>query len=529
MQKKVIHIKKTPAKAAPPPKPKRHIVINKPGAAEHGSEQPHPQDKVHIKRPPAAMPKHEPSAVKGALKNRPAAGVRSGTIHKRKHKPAPVVKMPVIGGVVIVVIIAVMVVSKFTIKPQPRRRVAEYTEDTSPLTPHELAMAAMTDARIFEKENAGNFDELIAVFRKIADDYPGTPSAARAAGVVVHYTNMKRQAVELCLLKLENEGELLLSQDKREEAIVHFRDYAGSYAAETEEVRLAHVKKIEEENLKAEQEKSVAILEKAIAELFDGGVSDAYLFMKMHEDDAGSLTENDEWLQLKDVLESSISVPDRILASFKKQIGQKVELELKSGRIEIQISSVKDGKIQHYKRIGRANVIKEISIDSLSNREWIKRLGKDLNGFALSKALEAIKNHKYETATSYLPLIPSPLQESMTAIIADLETAHRNKLVTMQLATALKMSGVKISSAEDFKGNLALLKKTELSLEMRRTLYSVARDIWMQNRKTKWIKQPDVRAMMKYIIALKPTDEDRVSPPPEADLGDDTDCILETD
>jgi len=507
-------------KETPPPKPKRHIVINKPGEEkeeESGNEQTKLQEIIPIKGPPVTISRHEPSAMKDALKNRRPVGVSSGSIHKRKHKPDPVAKGFVIGGIVIAVIIAVAVVSQFTIKPQQRRRYAAYKEENSALTPRELAMAAMTDARIFEKENAGKFDELIAVFQKIVDDYPDTSPANTAARVVVRYTNMKRQAVGLCILKLEGEGELLLSQDKREEAIAHFRDYTGPYAAETEEVRLAHVAEIEKEDLKKEQEKSVGILEKAFAKLFDGGVSDTYLFMKLHENDAASLAEKDQWQQLRDILDSSMKVPERVLASFKKQIGQIIEVELKSGKMEIQISSVKNGKIQHYKRIGRANIIKEISIDDLSDKEWTKRLGKDLNGFALSKALEAVDQNKYNVAVSYLPLIPSPLQESLTVTIKKLQMAHRDKLVTTQLAIGLRMSGVKISSAENFKANLALLKKTELSPGMRLMLYSVARDIWVQSRKTDWIKRPDVVALIKYIIELKPTDEDWAPPPPEAD------------
>jgi hypothetical protein len=511
MQKKVI-IRNKPQKKKQPPQPKRRIVINKSCAEEKRT----PTVKAEQ---PANIPGRKPSAMNPTLKNRTAIRTYSSRPQRTKRKQNPLTGMLPIGVVAAIVIILIIVVPKLPIKPQQHRHHAEHEEESNPLSSRELAVIAMSDARIFENENAKNFDSLIAVFQKIVDDYPDTPSANTAQKEVVRYTNIKRQDVDLCKLKIEQDAELLIDRNKIEDAVSYLRNYDGPYASETEEMRLAHVKKIENDALKKEQEKP-GIIGKALTKLFNNGISDTYLFMKMHENDSEILTKKDEWHQLKNVLDSAMNVPDAVRASFTKQIGQTVEVELKTGKMKIQISGVSNGKIQHYKRRGHANIIKELSIESLSDREWTKRLGKDLNGYALSKALEAVEQNKYMTAKSFLPLIPSPLHESLTTKIDELHSNYRDNLVTMQLAAALRRSDVKISSPNDFKTNLALLKETELSLDMRLMLHSVAKDVWQQNRKTKWIKRSDVGALVKYMIELKPAEEDLDPPAPETDFAD---------
>jgi hypothetical protein len=212
-----------------------------------------------------------------------------------------------------------------------------------------------------------------------------------------------------------------------------------------------------------------------------------------------------------------MSVDDTLRESFEKQIGETVEVATKAGKLKLAITGVKDGKIQYYVKRGRANITKEIPLDAITDQERTKRAGKDLNGLALSVGVNAIQQQKYKIAETYFDLLPEPIRNDLLAKTTEYSNAHIVDMVSTELARSLHMAGVQVNSKTDFKQNLALLKKTDLSLGMRMLLHGAARDAWRQTRHTKWIEGSDLRTLLKYMMDLKPADADWEAAKPEAD------------
>jgi hypothetical protein len=257
--------------------------------------------------------------------------------------------------------------------------------------------------------------------------------------------------------------------------------------------------------VKTEQKKNRSVFEKSIAALFDKGITEAYLFMAKNSDAGGD--KQDEYLQLKDLLDSAMGVDDVITKSIENQIDQTVEIELKTGKVKIHITSVKNGKIIHTKRVGRANITESIPITDLSDRERAKRIGDDINGLALTMGLRALQGNMFEDAKMYLGTIPSPLKESLTEIIDARQKAYLVVIYTTQLELALRMAGIESISRTNLKKNLEMLKKSELTTGMRFLLYGSAKDVWRQARKTDWIKEHDTVALIKYMLSLNPVND----------------------
>jgi hypothetical protein len=450
-----------------------------------------------------------------------AAGRQSAARPVRKpriKKSNPLAKIIPIGIAAVIIIIIAVVVSKNAIKPKVRQ-AHEYKERA--LTPQEQAMGALADAQYFEKDNPDKIDEIVALYQKIIDDYPGTRSARGAKSAIRRYEKLRLGEIDKCIAEITKKGDLLYLEGDMPAVIAFYKDYNGKFIDETADFRKGKIVELTAEMKKTEKEKNKSVFDKAVAMLFDNGATAAYLFMTKHADSAGD--KQDEYLQLKELLDSAMGIDDVITKSLEAQIGKTIELELKSKKVKIHITSIKKGMIVHTKRIGRANITETIPIDDLSDRERAKRIGSDVNGLAVSMGLKALQSNMFENAKMYFGTIPSPLRETLTEVIEDRQIAYKVKIYTTQLHLALRMARVKSTSRDNLKNNLEMLKKTELSPGMRMLLHGAAKDVWRQSRKTKWIKEHNTVALIKYMLALKPNDEEW-NPPLEEDDEDSTEA-----
>ena len=474
----------------------RKISINKPTSGKPAARN------TPVRKTQINIPKRKSASPALSQSKSPAAYRPS----KQSTKPPPALIILPIIAVVIVLGLVITTVSKSTTKAHKRKRV-DYTEETQSTSPEELAIAAFADAKLFEKENPDKKQEIIDLYQKITTDYPDTRSAKKAAAIIARYARMRLEAIKACKKKIADDAKQLAQNNKFDEAVRLLTNYNGDFTNETADFRSQLAAKLQAKIAENKVQKNKSILDKTIEKMFSSGVSSAYLLVKANE--KNNTQPNDEmWNQLNELLTSAMNAEGTIIESIKQQAGQTVEIETKQGKRKINIVSVENDKIQYYVRSGRANVIKELPISELSDRERTRRVGKDMNGFALNIGIEAVRLNKFKIAKTYLGLLPNPIRGELLKKTAAYQTDKLIKDVGTQLALALRMAGVHVTSTTDFQKNLELLKSTKLSLGMRMLLYSAAHDVKRQTSHTDWIKGQDLNKLLKYMIALKPEDEE---------------------
>ncbi len=526
MTQRVIQIKKKP-KPEPKPEPNHnHIIIKK------KTKAPKPEPKAHhhiVINKRTKAPKPEPNPIDATHPIRVAAHHSAPPrLHKHKHKSNPMLKLIPIGIALLVVIILSVVVAKNKTKPTQRRVTSEYSnEEEDAPDNHILASIALAETKEWVKENPDNFDAIIARFQQIIDKYPNEISSKIAARHIIKWVREKQKDIDACMDELVQKCKVLISDKKYEEAITEFIDYDGKYVAETEARRRSNADKIRKVLQKKEVVVEINVLDRALNTLLSDGIEGADVFVQLYSKRAENLIENKEWQQLIELLDSAKKVPTLILKSFENQIGETVTVELITGKTKIQISSVKNGKIQHFKKNGSAKIIKEISLDHLSDKEKLQRLKDNLSGIALIKAIDAAHKKDFITAKEYLELAPSPLKEHLIEKLDQSQISKESTIASLQIAQALQLAKININPPDNFNAALTALESTKLSSGMKLLLYSVAKNVQRSSSELPWYKEADNYALMSHLLNFKPSEGEASGE--QQDNSSDTDDNYDSD
>jgi len=514
-------------KAEPTPKPKRHIVINKPGKPkDEPKPEPKPKRKVVINKKPQATAKPNQRVVvkkkQAPAPSKPTSSTNpihivahtpvAPRLHKHKHKSNPMLKLIPFGIAALAVIILTVVVSKNSRKSSKRRTTSEYIDQDDKMADNLLASIALSEAKewvqAFVKENPDGYDEIIARFQSIIDKYPNEISAKMAARHVARWQKEKQKAVDACMVKLEKECKVLIADKKFEEAITEFMEYDGLYAVETLEKRSSNADKIRMLVKKINIAAGKKVLDRALNALLSGTIEDTAAFVLLYTKKYEHLLEEKEWQQLVELLDSATKVPEIILKSFENQIGETVTVDLITGSLKIQVSGVKNGNIQHSLQTSGAKITKEISLDSLSEKERLLRLKDNLSGIAIIKAIESAQKKDFTTAKKYLELVPSPLQEHIIERLDNSQLSKVSEAASLQLSQALTMANINVTPPYNFKAALKTLKSSDLTPGMELLLYSIANNVYRYSNELPWYKEDDNYALMQHLLSFKPTDDE---------------------
>jgi hypothetical protein len=384
-------------------------------------------------------------------------------------------------------------------------------------SPESVASNELARIREWVTENPMSYDEAASRFENLAENFSGTACAKEAAELADAQRSAKELAVKMALDELNQEVAEFEQRGEYTAALKLMEEYSGPFEDETHESRAVSVQRIRtliEEAQKQQQQHSAAF-EKALGILLTQGCKELCAFTQEHKGSLPPGEQSQEWSQLVDAAERADRLGESVLESFNAQRGEEIPVDLKSGRMRLQIAGAKEGMILYYAKVGRVRVTKKISLSQLSESELESRVGEDAVGLHLFRLSAAAMKKDYGSAKAYIEKLPSPLRESIQGEIEKSAASSAMDAAWNQLAGAIFKAGVSVRGIEsDPVALLAAVKGSERSDGMNLLLHAVARDLAVQYRDTEWIKDQGVVKLINFMYELKPEEGSGV--PPEA-------------
>jgi len=283
------------------------------------------------------------------------------------------------------------------------------------------------------------YDQSIAHFRRVTDEAPDTEYATRAGQELARLSAAKQASVNIVLNDLKRKADALAGQHKFDEAIALYEKYTGRWAAETVQWRGSGVgdirakRKLLDDTRRADQER----LDQGLQETLDRAVSDLVAGRLQAAADtirnaAGNpvLSARQSDLQrLLKILDEAARVDDRVLESFRRQVGTEIGIQLASGKTKIVIVSVKDnGEIEamEHRAVGPAVASRRITIklDDLPARERLDRMGADNDpAVALAKGVMIMAARSFDSAKRHFWLVDPLISERLVGRVENMERA----------------------------------------------------------------------------------------------------------
>jgi hypothetical protein len=396
-----------------------------------------------------------------------------------------------------------------TVQQYQQRRSRPGDESaTVALDAEALARAELSEARAWLAENPARYDDAIALFRLIVEDYPDTAAASSAAGYVKRCRKAKQLAVEQLLWELDNQAMVLEGSQRFEEAIALFENYSGALSDESREARAQRIEQLRAK-IEETQKPTFSPLAGGLAVLLQEGVKQAAAYVANQAQNTSTDENGEAWQQLVDIVARANRAIPGILKSFEDQKGKTVSVDTKSGRMRLPIVGTDEGRVLYVWRSGNADVTLGMSLGDLTDEELDLRAGPNAVGLSLLRLASAATKQDYGGAARHLLAIPSPLRESIYAEMKRLSEVGHAGLAQSKVAQAIALAGATGASTESTSAQLlAALRDSDLSVGMELLLHGVAADLVRQYRDTQWVRQDDVEKLLKTMMELADDDGD---------------------
>ncbi len=436
-----------------------------------------PQHQLKPGRTSTVQPMRKPADM-------PTNRLRAATAQKPSGS-MPWLKWALLGGGLSFVLVLVFLFGRDT-KPPPRPTLAWQDEEISAV-PASPAAPTSTDAdardmfefaKSWAEENPESLSEAIVKFQEVARQTRGTRYALLANTEVARLNAARNEAVNKVMAGLEQEAEELVGAHRYREAAALYRRYAGAMADESRERRRQAAQSLENRLREREREEKrrqqeierrfADALAQAAATLLEEGCGTALTIL----DEVLSETGPEDTVRVLRRAHAAISdaarVDERILASFRAQVGQDTAVDLLSGRVQVRISSVSPESVQgtEVRRIGSSSVRTPVSfrVAELAPREKLLRMGRDSEpGVPLAKGLLAYESNAMEHARKYFADTPAPLGDALLSAMDALAQTAQEQQAEQALATLLRRVGVEPSGPFDRETWAALVLDRNLS------------------------------------------------------------------
>lgn len=319
------------------------------------------------------------------------------------------------------------------------------------------AMEMYEFAREWAKNNPDSYPEAIDRFNTVVSQTSGTKYSLMAKDEIDRLKSKWDTAKKNVIVGLKQQTEYFVKNEEFDHAANLYEKYAGPLKKDTEVERYKLAqdlrdmkKKKEDERLAHDHEleqKFTDILTSIVDKLLDEGVLAALDIANKALYDRDLVNHKEQISSVKNVLNDASRIDQRILDSFKEQIGTTIIIGLEAGNKQVRIEGIRDGKIMAKHQFGASKALVGITYDvsELSVRERLGRMGNDSDpDVALVKGLMAVKSGSTSYAKTYFSKTHELLAERLLARLEGSQTQKKEEDAKQILIRSLAAVGITV-------------------------------------------------------------------------------------
>lgn len=384
-------------------------------------------------------------------------------IHAVEENPgSPIVKILIAVAVVFVLGVGVFVLSDRGGNQSPESSSQSYStsvsEESVVQKQRESQAKEMYDFAVtWVNDHPSRYAESIDRFSAVASQTKGTKYALMAIDQINKLKVLWLNEQKKVMAKLEDEAGYYINNNELKYAAALYAKYSGPFAKDTETQRLeiseellARDKRVQDEKAQNKQhliQKYEDVLDGIVSSLVNNGVGPALELLEKSIYDVDLKEHREAFLSLKQCLVDASKIDEKILASFNNQRGQNIVVELTSGKKQLTIDGVKDGKVQARQQYSgsRAMIAVPFEVGQLSVKERLLRMGDDSQAdVALVKGLMAVKSGSDTYASVFFAKTHPLISDRLLALIKGAGAEQTEDGAREALITGLKDIGVNV-------------------------------------------------------------------------------------
>lgn len=346
--------------------------------------------------------------------------------------------------------------------------------------PHSHAKEMFEYARKQVQQNPAAYAEGVRQFELVKRQTQGTKYALMADEEIKRIEQARRTAIANVLEQLESKAEQLVAGNNIDDAITLYQQYSGVLRSETQAHRIRAAAQLT--TLKAQKDGEARRQEQAaqirltalLDDIVSAIVNDHDLFKALQACQQGlsdrALHKHYTTLSgIRDLIQKAGDMDARILDSFRRQVGTEVTVEFNAGPRRLIISSVEAGGILGQHRVGMAVVEYPFTLDDLSMRERLARMGEDSQPeVALAKGIMAMQSEALARATIYFEKV-EPLAHRLVAAVGHTLSDQAEKEARRALTQLMHSADVSVGDY-DAAAWLKAVKETRFAPDSKATL-----------------------------------------------------------
>jgi hypothetical protein len=275
------------------------------------------------------------------------------------------------------------------------------------------AAAEFAAARQWVQEHPDDFDNARKRFLKLEEEAAGTAYAALANSEAARLAAAKTDAIGQVMEELKLRVATLAGKQKWAEVAAVYETYEGRLKNLTAPLREALARDFRgrhEVQMQWAQTKALsATMEAVMSEVLAGRFAAAAEAVNRSLSVPDLESRRADLKRLHGVLAGAASIDDRVLDSFRAQLGKEITVQLNSGTLTVQIAEVRDRTViaVENRTVGVAVSTRRVPFapDDLRPAERLARMGPDDNPpVALIKGLQALNARSWALAQKFFGL-----------------------------------------------------------------------------------------------------------------------------
>jgi len=299
----------------------------------------------------------------------------------------------------------------------------------------EEAARALYDKTIqWIDENPDKYDEIIAMLGKVLEETGGTHYESMAEVQLRRYKLARFNKVKAVMSKLQSDTAYLVEASQYAEAAEQYEAYEGRLAAETADARREMVENLrrreadaeaaERNRLRQAEKRTQRLMASVASSVLDGRFDDAIKAIDVALGDPSNCAHGDEVKRVRDLVEKTALIENRVLKSFADQVGQgPIAVRFPGGSMDLTVEKVEGNTVRCTKKrvVGSAVASSALhfKVADLAPSERLNRMGdaEEHPDVALMKGLMAYEAGADSHARKYFDLVDPFLGKELKACL----------------------------------------------------------------------------------------------------------------
>jgi serine/threonine-protein kinase len=330
----------------------------------------------------------------------------------------------------------------------------------TPTAPKAGPREALDEARQWARTHPHAYDQAIVRYKAVASRFPGSEEGVWALTEARVLAERRDREVGDAWTGLSNRVQKLTDKGQWNDALIVVETYNGPWAAEMVSNRTQLARGLRQKVADLDMQKTAeAKWQKLI-----GGIADLLMSGKIlaaQQAVNGAMAENNcgghtnDLASVLAILQGTAQLNDRIMQSFKNDMGRTLQVKLVRGELQAKIVGFRAQKVVGETAEGQAQVL--FGPDELAPVERVARLGvADTPEVALVKGLFAVGTSDYAQAEALLATTGPVLSKPLVAKVRELSGAGAADPAEAALARVLAAIGAEVGPYDEAAWSAAI-------------------------------------------------------------------------